>query len=71
MPLLLELRFVAVLFRDINNVGERDHEQEQVQVASLDQVAIVVVGLTVADEVPERSHDYRASDRRLGVPLLP
>jgi len=53
---------IDYILKDLN-------DESQVQVAALDEVAVLIVGLTVTCEHPETLHDLRFIDRVRGVEL--
>jgi len=53
---------IDYILKDLN-------DESQVQVAALDEVAVLIVGLTVTCEHPETLHDLGLIDRVRGVEL--
>ena len=53
---------IDYILKDLN-------DESQVQVAALDEVAVLIVGLTVTCEHPETLHDLGLIDRVCGVEL--
>ena len=65
----MEQALVLSLNLVVDVVLEDLDDEAQVQVAALDQVAVVVVCLTVADEQPEALHDLGLNYDFWGVPV--